>query len=142
MKQKGHSVKPRKTAEERFDEIEAFLNDYREQYGTAPSMQTIGDAVGLCKATVFHYLTLMEQAGRLERRGSKGYITRESTKGMSPILGTIACYALGTGWFMIQSGRSLADSLTLCVLPFLPGDAAKIALASFLAPRLRKAMKM
>ena len=58
------------------------------------------------------------------------------------ILGTIACYALGTGWFMIQSGRSLADSLTLCVLPFLPGDAAKIALASFLAPRLRKAMKM
>ena len=58
------------------------------------------------------------------------------------ILGTIACYALGTAWFMIQSGRGLADSLTLCVLPFLPGDAAKIALAAFLAPRLRKAMKM
>ena len=58
------------------------------------------------------------------------------------ILGAVACYALGTGWFMLQSGRTLADSLTLCVLPFLPGDAVKIALAAFLAPRLRKAMKM
>ena len=56
------------------------------------------------------------------------------------ILGTIVCYALGTGWFIIQSGRSLADSLSLCVLPFLPGDAVKIALAAYLAPRLRKAI--
>ena len=57
------------------------------------------------------------------------------------LLGTLACYVLGTGWFMYQSGRALGDSLTLCVLPFLPGDAAKIALAAFLAPRLRKALR-
>ena len=55
-------------------------------------------------------------------------------------LGTVACYALGTGWFMAQSGRGLAESLGLCVLPFLPGDAAKILLAAFLSPRLRKAL--
>ena len=56
-------------------------------------------------------------------------------------LGTLACYALGTAWFMHATGRTLAESMGLCVLPFLPGDAVKIALASFLAPRLRKAMK-
>lgn len=56
-------------------------------------------------------------------------------------LGTLACYFMGTAWFMHQSGRGLAESLSLCVLPFLPGDAAKILLASFLTPRLRKAMK-
>lgn len=56
--------------------------------------------------------------------------------------GTAICYGLGTAWFMQTSGRTLAESLTLCVVPFLPGDAAKIALAAFLTPRLRKAMRI
>lgn len=56
-------------------------------------------------------------------------------------LGTIACYALGTGWFMASTGRTLCESMGLCVIPFLPGDAAKILLCAFLAPRLRKALK-
>lgn len=55
-------------------------------------------------------------------------------------LGTIALYALGTVWFLIQSGNALWPSLTMCVLPFLPGDAAKIAAASLLAWPLRKAL--
>ena len=58
------------------------------------------------------------------------------------VLGTIACYALGTGWFMHATGRTLGESMGLCVLPFLPGDAAKILLSAFLAPRLRKALKI
>lgn len=56
------------------------------------------------------------------------------------LAGTAACYLLGTAWFMRATGRTLAESLSLCVLPFLPGDAAKILLAAFLAPRLRRAM--
>ena len=55
-------------------------------------------------------------------------------------LGTVSCYTLGTAWFMYATGRTLGESAGLCVLPFLPGDAAKMALASFLTPRLRKAM--
>lgn len=58
------------------------------------------------------------------------------------LLGTAVCYGLGTLWFMHMSGRTLSESLSLCVIPFLPGDAAKIALASFLTPRLRKALKI
>ena len=56
------------------------------------------------------------------------------------VLGTIALYALGTAWFMIQSGNTLAASLSMCVLPFLPGDAAKIAAATLLARPLRRAI--
>lgn len=52
------------------------------------------------------------------------------------ILGTAACYFLGTAWFMFVTKRGLAESLVLCVLPFLPGDAAKIILAVALVPRL------
>jgi biotin transport system substrate-specific component len=57
------------------------------------------------------------------------------------LLGTAACYLSGTAWFMYSTGRTLSESLSLCVLPFLPGDAAKILLASLLAPRLRKALQ-
>ena len=56
-------------------------------------------------------------------------------------LGTLACYTLGTAWFMRATGRTLGESMGLCVLPFLPGDAVKMGLSSFLAPRLRKAIK-
>lgn len=56
-------------------------------------------------------------------------------------LGTLACYLLGTAWFVHATGRTAAESMALCVLPFLPGDAAKMLLASFLAPRLRKTIK-
>ena len=58
------------------------------------------------------------------------------------ILGTLACYLLGTAWFIHATGRTAGESLGLCVLPFLPGDGVKILLCSFLAPRLRKAIKM
>lgn len=57
------------------------------------------------------------------------------------VLGTAVCYILGTAWFIHATGRTLAESLGLCVVPFLPGDAAKIILSALLAPRLRKAMK-
>ena len=58
------------------------------------------------------------------------------------VLATLALYALGTGWFMLQSGNSLAASMSLCVLPFLPGDAIKILLSAWLTPRLKKALKL
>ena len=57
------------------------------------------------------------------------------------LLGTAICYTLGTAWFVHQTGRALSESLGLCVLPFLPGDAAKIFLSAALSPRLQKAIK-
>ena len=53
--------------------------------------------------------------------------------------GTAVLYALGTAWFMIQTGNTLGAALGLCVVPFLPGDAVKIAAAAILTPALRKA---
>lgn len=57
----------------------------------------------------------------------------------SMVLGTTALYFLGTAWFLFLTKRTLWESLTLCVFPFLPGDAAKIAVTAFVAPRLGKA---
>ena len=46
--------------------------------------------------------------------------------------GCLGCYALGTVWFVAVSGNSVWQSLALCVLPYLPGDAAKVAAAAWL----------
>ena len=55
-------------------------------------------------------------------------------------LGTVVLYAVGTAWFMIQTGNSLAASMGMCVIPFLPGDAIKIVAATLIAPPVRKAI--
>ena len=46
------------------------------------------------------------------------------------VLGTLACYIFGTAWFMISTGSELVPALMSCVVPFLIGDAIKIAAAT------------
>lgn len=53
------------------------------------------------------------------------------------VLGLLSCYVPGTLWFMLVTGRGVVESLGLCVLPFLPGDAIKIVLAALLTRRLQ-----
>lgn len=40
--------------------------------------------------------------------------------------GTALLYLTGTAWYAWQSGTPLSGALSVCVLPFLPGDAVKI----------------
>ena len=55
--------------------------------------------------------------------------------------GTAVLYTVGTAWFMLQTGNTPGAALSLCVIPFLPGDAAKIAAASLLAQPIQKAVR-
>ncbi len=55
---------------------------------------------------------------------------------LGSVLGTASCYVLGTIWFMILTGTGLTGSLSMCVIPFLPGDAVKTAAAVFLVTAL------
>ncbi len=59
---------------------------------------------------------------------------------LAMILGTIVLYAFGTGWFLIygKGNYDFAKALMLCVVPFLPGDAIKIVIATLTGFRLRK----
>ncbi|MCQ4021413.1 MULTISPECIES: biotin transporter BioY [unclassified Ruminococcus] len=54
------------------------------------------------------------------------------------VVGLAVCYSFGTAWFVISTGSQLWYSLTICVFPFLPGDAAKIIAAVLLCSRLKK----
>lgn len=60
----------------------------------------------------------------------------------SMALGVLACYAVGTVWFMVVMKWGIAETLLACVIPFLIPDAVKIAAAVLLANRLSKAVKL
>lgn len=56
------------------------------------------------------------------------------------IAGTAVLYAFGTVWFCILNNVGVGYALTICVIPFLLGDALKTAAVMILAPQLEKAI--
>lgn len=54
------------------------------------------------------------------------------------VLGTMVCYAVGTAWLAVQMELKYGGALTVGVVPFLIGDAVKIAIAVWLGPGIRR----
>lgn len=69
--------------------------------------------------------------GKLAERG--GDRTLLKAAGLM-VLGNLAIYAVGVPWLMMQTGLDLPTALAKGVLPFLVGDAIKIAIAAGLLP--------
>lgn len=68
--------------------------------------------------------------------GAKKYLVMAG--GM--LLGNIVLYIFGLGWFMYILGRSLPEAMTLCMIPFIPGDCLKMVVTGLLVPRLEQAL--
>ena len=99
-------------------------------------------AVGLPVFSGFGYIIGYLPCAALTGAGAKFWGDRKWVYPVAMVVGTIACYVLGTVWFMVQTGTGLAASMSSCVLPFLPGDAIKIVIASVLAVILRERVKL
>lgn len=54
------------------------------------------------------------------------------------VIATAVLYAFGTAWFVFQQKTTWGAAIVACVLPFLIGDAIKIAIACIVGPELRK----
>ena len=54
------------------------------------------------------------------------------------LISLIVCYAFGTAWYCLSAHAGFIPALMVCVVPFIPGDLCKIALAAFLTARLRR----
>lgn len=52
--------------------------------------------------------------------------------------GTIVCYLLGTLWYCISCHVGFGQAMLVCVVPFLPADVVKIAVAAVFGPKLRE----
>lgn len=59
------------------------------------------------------------------------------------VLGLVACYAVGTAWFLLVYGGSdsLGGALALCVAPYLLPDLGKLILALAVTRRVRPHVK-
>ena len=57
------------------------------------------------------------------------------------ILGTLVLYLFGSAWFMISLHANFKATMKVCVLPFLPFDAAKIAIVAIVAPLIKKPLR-
>lgn len=57
------------------------------------------------------------------------------------VLGTAVCYVFGTAWLAYQAHMGFGAALGAGVIPFLPGDLAKIVLAMLAGPEIRKRVR-
>lgn len=53
------------------------------------------------------------------------------------VIGTAACYLIGTIWFIYITNNTIITALTICVIPFIPGDIIKIVIASTLSTKIK-----
>jgi biotin transport system substrate-specific component len=58
------------------------------------------------------------------------------------ICGSIALYACGITWLKIVTGMTIAKALVVGIIPFLIGDALKIAAAAAIAKALRPVVRV
>ena len=57
------------------------------------------------------------------------------------ILGLAVCYTFGTVWLAAQMNLGFFAALGIGVIPYLPGDAAKIIAAVLVGPKLQSALR-
>ena len=91
---------------------------------------------GLTGGYIVGYIPLALAAGLVFTTSEKRW---SCVPGM--VTGTVLLYTFGTIWFMLMTKNTLPASLVLTVLPFLPGDVAKIITAGIIIPKLWAALK-
>ena len=87
---------------------------------------------------ILGYVAAAYLVGRLAERGADRTPLR--TVGLM-VLGNLAIYAAGVPWLMAFLGVDFGQALFLGVLPFLIGDAIKIALAAGVLPTAWAALR-
>lgn len=94
----------------------------------------IGALFGVTGGYLLGYLLAAWFTGWITKR----FGTRTHVLLLSMLGGLFLCYAFGTAWYMWIQKIALVPALAACVIPYLPGDAVKIALVLLLVPRLSR----
>ena len=103
----------------------------------------LGALVGVTGGYIFGFL-----ASALVMWGMEKLIGRKPwALAVAMVAGLLACYALGTGWFLLVYTRNtgaigLWAVLLKCVIPYIIPDLIKAALALALCSRLSAALKL
>ena len=72
-------------------------------------------------------------AGKTRAQGAK----RMAVSAIGCVCGVIVCYLCGTLQFSAVAGRTFADALSVCVLPFIIPDLIKCACAAIIGTQIK-----
>ena len=93
----------------------------------------MGKVLGPTGGYIAGYIPLVIVTGLAVRAFPK----KRTLQFLGMVAATAVLYALGTVWYMFQSGNPLDVAMKWCVIPFIPGDLIKMAVAMTLGPVLR-----
>jgi biotin transport system substrate-specific component len=101
----------------------------------------IGKIAGPTGGYILGYVVAAAVVGLIAGRSrpSRARLADAARLAFAMAAGMAACYSIGTAWFMYSMGVNIQSALVMCVIPFLLGDALKIAAGTWLCGRLRKA---
>jgi biotin transport system substrate-specific component len=98
----------------------------------------IGRIVGPTGGYLIGYLPTVFLIGKISNRANP----RAIFDVLAMICGSVALYACGITWLKIVTGMTIAKALAVGMVPFLIGDALKIAAAVGIAKSLRRVLKI
>ena len=101
--------------------------------GAAGAPVFAGGKLGLGGPTTGYLLAFPLAAALTGWLAERGWDRKPLTAGLAMLTGSLAIFALGAGWLSVSVG-GLKQAMILGVLPFVPGDLVKTALASGLLP--------
>ena len=79
-----------------YPKIAEFIDEYRDQYNLAPSVQEVANYLGVSKATASRYLCRMREEGTVTCNGYRSISTLKSKENPKPtvkvaVLGRVSC---------------------------------------------------
>jgi biotin transport system substrate-specific component len=89
-------------------------------------------------ATLGYIIGFVAAAALLGTLARAGYARSVGQVTVAMVLGNLVIYALGTVWLAIVTGMDASTAMATGIVPFLLGDAVKIAAAVALVPTLWK----
>ena len=104
----------------------------------AGGMGGIGRIVGPTGGYLIGYLPAVIIVGYISEKAA----ARIGYDVLAMICGTVVLYACGVTWLKILTGMTWSKTLTVGMVPFLIGDAIKIAAAALIAKSLRPVIRI
>ena len=78
---------------------------------------------------------------RFRARAPRGMAIALALQFLGMVLATAVLYAFGTAWYCVQAEVDLQKALAVCVIPFIPFDLMKMALALAVAAPVRRRLE-
>jgi biotin transport system substrate-specific component len=101
-------------------------------------MGGVGRLVGPTGGYLIGFLPAVYLIGIISEKGEQRLIFDV----IAMVVGSVVIYAVGVSWLKILTGMTLAKTLAVGMVPFIPGDVIKIAVAVPITKTLRPILKV